>query len=375
MREKEDKNKDERKMKVSYYSLGNSHIGFKGLFRNLGIETIDPPKITKRTMEFGSEHAPESACYPFKMILGQYKDALENGADTLFFIDSGTAFGCRMHQYIVGINHILKKLGYKFDSIAIGGEYSKKDLFKEIKKANPTLKFSKFITTMFSWIFKTNAVEQLEERCAKIRPYEKNKGDTTLKLFEPGLKWIDQASTIKEIQKAKKLIKRQAKKVETEKNKNIVKILVIGDLFSMVEHQANLNIVERLGNMGVLAIKPYRMSDDFRNPAGLGPWGKRSFKIKERLAKPYLKREIGAGAFRAIGDCIKFIKKVDGVIQIFGFTCMPEIVNQTILNKICKDFNKPIQHLTLGEHDSETSYLTKVEAFVDMLKRQKLEKK
>lgn len=51
--------------------------------------------------------------------------------------------------------------------------------------------------------------------------------------------------------------------------------------------------------------------------------------------------------------------------------CMPEIVSKAILPSISKDKNFPIMTLVVDEMTGEAGYLTRIEAFVDLLERRR----
>ena len=72
-------------------------------------QSTDPP--------LGAKYSPESACLPFKFILGNFIEALEKGADTIAMItDHGP---CRVGMYDVVMQQILKDLGFQFNWIAM----------------------------------------------------------------------------------------------------------------------------------------------------------------------------------------------------------------------------------------------------------------
>jgi predicted nucleotide-binding protein (sugar kinase/HSP70/actin superfamily) len=48
---------------------------------------------------------------------------------------------------------------------------------------------------------------------------------------------------------------------------------------------------------------------------------------------------------------------------------MPEIVAKTILPTVSKDMGIPIMSLVIDEHSSETGFLTRIEAFTDLIRR------
>src|SRR6056297_606287 len=103
------------KRKVSFPHMGNYWVVIKPLAELVSDEVILPPPITKRTIELGSAHSPESVCVPFKYNLGNYIEALDKGANIL--IQAGG--GCRLGFYGEPQEEILKSLGYEFDFIKL----------------------------------------------------------------------------------------------------------------------------------------------------------------------------------------------------------------------------------------------------------------
>lgn len=92
------------------------------------------------------------------------------------------------------------------------------------------------------------------------------------------------------------------------------------------------------------------------------------------MAKPYLKTLVGGHGRETVGSAIYYRNMgFDGVIQLLPLNCMPEIVAKSILNTVSKDLDFPIMTLILDEMTGEAGYLTRLEAFVDLLKRRKEE--
>ena len=74
----------------------------------------------------------------------------------------------------------------------------------------------------------------------------------------------------------------------------------------------------------------------------------------------------------SVGKTILFAKRgVDGIIHIFPFTCMPELVAQTILAKVQRDLDVPILTLIFDEHTAQGAIDTRIEAFIDLLERRR----
>ena len=86
-----------------------------------------------------------------------------------------------------------------------------------------------------------------------------------------------------------------------------------------------------------------------------------------------MKRAIGGETIETIGDTVFAAKNgVDGVIHIMPFSCMPEIVSQNILTKVSKEEDIPVMSLVLDEQTGKAGYQTRIEAFIDLVKRKKM---
>ena len=89
-----------------------------------------------------------------------------------------------------------------------------------------------------------------------------------------------------------------------------------------------------------------------------------------KYAKKYMKRAIGGECIETIGDTVYAAKHgIDGIIHISPFSCMPEIVAQNILPKVSKNENIPVLSLVLDEQTGKAGYITRIEAFIDLIKR------
>jgi predicted nucleotide-binding protein (sugar kinase/HSP70/actin superfamily) len=69
-----------------------------------------------------------------------------------------------------------------------------------------------------------------------------------------------------------------------------------------------------------------------------------------------------------------FIKRVrvDGLIHLTAFGCGPDAMVDKMMELTAKDEGRvPFLYLSIDEHTGEGGILTRLEAFVDMLKRKK----
>ena len=90
------------------------------------------------------------------------------------------------------------------------------------------------------------------------------------------------------------------------------------------------------------------------------------------MAKPYLMRDIGGDALECVSDVVFADKKgKDGIIHISPFTCMPEIMSQNIFPTMRGEHDIPILTLIMDEQTGKAGYITRLEAFVDLMRRKK----
>ena len=62
---------------------------------------------------------------------------------------------------------------------------------------------------------------------------------------------------------------------------------------------------------------------------------------------------------------------VDGIIALSAFGCGPDSLMVDEIAYHCKEIGMPLIHLTIDEHTGEAGFITRLEAFVDMLFRKK----
>ena len=86
-------------------------------------------------------------------------------------------------------------------------------------------------------------------------------------------------------------------------------------------------------------------------------------------------RDIGGEALESISDVAYANERgVDGIIHISPFTCMPEIMSQNIFPTMRENCEIPILTLIMDEQTGRAGYITRLEAFVDLMKRRKFYK-
>ena len=95
-----------KKIKVAFPHMGNIYIVWASALRRMGVEPYIPPYTNKRTLSLGTKNSPDSICLPYKLILGNFIEAIEGGADCVAMITSHGI--CRLGEYGPNIEKTLE---------------------------------------------------------------------------------------------------------------------------------------------------------------------------------------------------------------------------------------------------------------------------
>jgi predicted nucleotide-binding protein (sugar kinase/HSP70/actin superfamily) len=349
--------------KISFPHMGNYFYALKPLALLLADEVIMPPPITKKTIELGTKHSPESACIPFKYNLGNFIEALDLGANIL--VQSGG--GCRFGYYGEVQENILKNLGYKFEFLKFVNDFSIIKISKYIKLNNPELSYFKiFKTILFSYL-RVRLIDKIEAYLRMNIGFEVKNGDfeRNLKLF---LNELDKSKNILDLSKLKKKYLEILKNIPTKKPQNPIRVGIVGELYVLMEPFSNFNIEKELGRRGIEVHRFCSVSSILHDIFTFDSHTKSFLKH----AAPYLKYHIGAHGTESVGLANKLRKQgFDGIIHVKPFGCMPEVNAMSALHRMAKEHNFPILYFSFDSQTSETGIKTRIEAFYDMLMMKK----
>ncbi len=356
-------------MKITFPHMGNMHIPIKALFQGLKVDSIAPPPISKRTIELGVKHSPEFACLPLKINVGNFIEAMENGADTI--VMAGGWGPCRFGYFAQVEREILNDLGYQFSMVVLEAPDSRlTDLLKQIKALGENVSIPEAYRALkFAW-FKLNAVEKLEKSLEYCLPRSQQK-DALEKLYEKALQAVDESSDRYEINEMVGDAASAMSELAME-NEGILKIGLVGEIYTILEPSTNCHIVRHLGRINAHVTRSVYLSD-WLNDHVLGGYIKKSnHRYILDSSRPYLNHAVGGHGRETVGSAVDFARRhYDGIIQIGPLTCMPEIVAQSVLGGVSGDFSVPCMTLYFDEHSGTAGVHTRLEAFVDMLASQK----
>ncbi|MBO8127268.1 MAG: CoA protein activase [Firmicutes bacterium] len=361
-------------MKVTYPHMGTLNIVLNALLREVDLEVVPPPPITKRTLELGIANSPEFACLPLKITLGNFLEALERGAELI--IMAGGCGPCRFGYYAQVQREILTDLGCNFEMLVLEPPQSGwPDFLKQIRSLLGGLPVA---AIRRGWILgwqKVKAIDWVEEEVERTRPVEPFSGQAD-RIFRDFLAQLDQTTTTSGIQRLTMATLGDLQDLRNGQRANL-QVGVVGEIYTVLEPAANQDLLRRLGSLGVEVRRKLRLSHWIGEHLTLNKKKKRRLRLElEKLAAPYLKHFVGGHGLESVGHTIELCREgVAGVIQIAPLTCMPEIVAESVLPQVSADLSLPVLTLFVDEHTAEAGLQTRLEAFIDLLPARSISRK
>lgn len=357
---------------VSYPMMGNVYIPVRTILEKMGAKVVLPPCNNKVTLDLGVKKSIEGVCLPYKLNLGNYILALEAGATTLLMFQApGT---CRLGNYTKMASKVLEEMGYEFEMVVF-------DMYKD-KMGEVLDKFSYVAQTKnpinlfrgFKLGFKKfYAVDEIERKLFYLRPREIKQGESE-KVYKKGLQLIDEAKTNFQLKHVMKNIFAEFERIEIDKEKDVPIIYISGEFFVLLDPYSNMEIEKELGKMGVEVQRQIFLSDWLEHVLKPGIFYKKESHRKRslRYAQNFITRAIGGECLETIGDAVFAARNnIDGLIHLSPFNCTPEVVAQNILPEVSKKENIPVMSLVFDELTAKAGFITRLEAFVDLIKRKR----
>lgn len=358
-------------MLVAFPQMGNIEFLLSDLLNRLDVPFMTSPITTEKTVMLGSRHAPEFACLPFKINVGNFIQCLENGADTL--IMAGGRGPCRFGYYAEVERRILQDAGYDFEMVVIEPPaMGVKKFLGPIKHISG--KSTRKIWRAFKETFpKASIFDELEKITLAERCFELEPGSMT-KAYKRAKEIVARVVTPGELEDARREALAVLDAVPKDRARDVLRIGIVGEFFILLEPFVNFDVEEWLGARGVSINRSVYVTD-WIGPSTENPTGGISDAEIADLARPYLGHFVGGEGLASVGHTIAYAKDgLDGVIHMFPFTCMPETIAKAILPRVSRDHNIPVIHFTIDEQTGKAGVVTRLEAFIDLLRSRKRRK-
>jgi len=363
--------KKDKKIKVAFPHMGTIHIAWEAGLRKMGIEPYTPPYTNKKTLSFGTKNSPEAVCLPYKLILGNFIEAIEGGADYVAMITSPGI--CRLGEYGSNIQNTLADLGYKANYIELSLYDGIKGMYNFLAKLSGKNDPVLILRAINITIRKVFAIDDLDKALSYYRAREIHVGDAE-KNYKKALSYIAKVESTKHLKEAYDKALAEIAKTEIDKNREVLNVDLTGEIFLVNDEFSNQYIERELGRMGVQTRRSLTVGSFLKDAIIPKAFQNKETHLQraERMAKPYLNRDIGGDALECVSDVVFADKKgKDGIIHISPFTCMPEIMSQNIFPTIKETHNIPVLTLIMDEQTGRAGFITRLEAFVDLMRRKK----
>ncbi|MEA4882188.1 MAG: CoA protein activase [Clostridia bacterium] len=374
-------------MVITFPHIGNLWIPVKALLESMGLDVMPPPPITRKTVFIGARHAPEGACLPLKVTIGNFIEAIEAGADTVLMI--GGIGPCRLGYYCELQREILAGLGHVVEFITIEPPKSDpagfiRNLATLARGATPAQIVA---ACALAWE-KCRGIDRIEQAVNSLAYVSRCSGEFAAAARQ-GLRALDCAGTVREAREvadsaisdmaaragvSPELFRgigsalRQPCVADGESRTRPITVGVVGEIYMVMEPSMNMDICRKLSSHGARVVQPIAFSGWIMSHVILDaiPLRRKSRAID--YAHPYLRHFVGGHGLESVAHSVQMARQgVDGVVHIAPMTCMPEIVAESVLPEVSEREGIPVISISIDEHTGDAGFDTRLEAFCDML--------
>ncbi len=365
------KEQKDKKIKVAFPHMGTISVAWSAALRKFGVEAYVPPYTSKKTLSLGVKNSPEAVCLPYKLILGNFIEAIEGGTDYVAMLTSPGC--CRLGVYGINIQSALADLGYETKYIELSlydGIKGLFNFFRNLLGKTDLIATAGATLMMIRMVF---ALDDLETLLAYYRAREVKLGEAE-RHYNKCIEMYKQVNALRDINKIRKKVKAEMAKTEIDRKREVLHVDITGEIYLVGDPFSNQYIERELGRMGVQTRRSLTVSSFLKDAIIPKMFRGKETHLQraERMAKPYLNRDIGGDSLECVSDvAYADVNKKDGIIHISPFTCMPEIMSQNIFPAMREHHNIPILTLVMDEQSGKAGYITRLEAFVDLMRRKK----
>ncbi|MCD7779216.1 MAG: acyl-CoA dehydratase activase-related protein [Candidatus Gastranaerophilales bacterium] len=315
---------------LSYYNFFPFWYGF---FSDLGIEIVLSDKTTKQTMSAGSSLVVPETCLPIKVYVGHILNLLDKGIDKIF---------------VPSLQSIAPKI-YNCSKIRGLPDLIRNVIKRDFTMIEATLDKSEKNQGLYSFLAEA------------VKPFGITDMDRIKQASKNAWKVYNNfhVMTRSGIQYKKALKYALENKVVISENQKTypINIALIAHAYNLYDERICMKIFDKLENLEVKVYTADQLTQEQMEE------GLNSMKSKLYWANEY---ELTGAAAHYIKD-----RKIDGLITINAFGCGPDSLMLERISRYARKTNKPVLHLSIDEQTGEAGFVTRIEAFVDMLYRKK----
>ncbi len=364
---------------LGFPTLGKLGGALATIFDSELVNVIGPLPITRQTTELGSELAPEFICYPLTVTIGQMRQCLEAGANTLVMV--GGKGRCRLGWYAELQEALLRRCGYEFEMLTINSplplQQNYRSFIEVLKQLLGHQPWKKVLYSAFLAYAKAAAAESAETLLYSYRARESLRGeaDRSYRRLDLALR---AAATFGDIKRSLRRYEEECAAIHLLSGPPPFRIRLIGEIYAVFENFVNHEIARTLGSLEDVRIEvqtEITVLNWFRQNILHTPSSNRRHRQIARAARPYLKDMVGGHGLDSVGlAALAPDEGVDGVVHLWPFTCMPEIIAQSILTRVAREREIPLLTVIVNEQTGEAGLQTRIESFAHILRERRAEK-
>ncbi|MFR1673156.1 MAG: acyl-CoA dehydratase activase-related protein [Candidatus Gastranaerophilaceae bacterium] len=315
---------------MSFY---HNYPFYYGFFTDLGIKIVLSDVTTKQTMSKGSSLVVTETCLPIKVYIGHVLNLIEKGVDKIF---------------VPSIQSIAPKI---YNCSKIRGL---PDLVRNVVK--------KDFTMIEATLDKSEKNQGLYEFLAEtVAPFGITDMDKIKKASKAGWRTFNNFHIMSKSGMSYKKAMNYALQgkvfIESQTKEFPISIALISHGYNIFDERTSMKVFDKLEAMDVRVYSSLQLSNEQMDD-GIKALGQEMYWANEH--------EMTGAAGHFLKD-----NKVDGIITITAFGCGPDSLMVERITRKAKRFNKPLLNLTIDEQTGEAGFITRLEAFVDMLFRKK----
>ena len=243
-------------MKVTFPQMGNAWIAIQTLFECLNVDVVVPPPNSKQALTLGAKLAPESACLPLKLNLGNYLEAAQKGADTV--VITGGIGPCRFGYYGEIERQILRGAGYDFEVVTLEPpDGSLKGLAQRIRYlAGPKNSWAAIAKALRFAFLKCVAVDRVEDLIHAARPRLADPSAAD-RIYEEGKRRLAETMSVKGVNDCVRWVQGRIREEQEAGNSRFgkserpLRVAVIGEIYTILDPYTSVGVEEELGRLGV----------------------------------------------------------------------------------------------------------------------------
>lgn len=357
-------------------TVGYLDIPIRAMLDEWGVDSLFSPPVSRAVVARGIELAPEFICFPFTAIIGQMRHLLDEGAGSLLMV--GGKGKCRLGWYAQVQEILLAGAGHGFTMLLLDSPFPLRrkgsSFIEHLRRLLGGSPWPRIIRGFHLAYAKLAALDEGEGLLRWGRAFEGKRGSADV-LWQQFMDQVRAAASIGSLKGALRDL-RQAVRTLKEEETDPLRVRLVGEIWVLMEPYANLGLEQFLGSRPDLRVWVDREVSP-RHWVDLHllhlPKARRRQRELERASLPYLRESVGGHGLETVGQTVLAGPEgMDGVIHLYPFTCMPEIVAQNILVHGARELDIPLLTVISSEQTGEAGVETRVEAFLDLLEERRV---